>query len=89
MRWTAEAIANMRDGVRRGYSMPRGLVAATLPNAKHFVAPQIGHGVSLHGCGPRLVESFVRAGSAARLDGKCLERIPRPLFLLPLGAQSK
>jgi pimeloyl-ACP methyl ester carboxylesterase len=65
------------------------MVAATLPNAKHFVAPQIGHGVSLHGCAPRLIESFVRSGSSAKLDGKCLERIPRPLFLLPLGAQPR
>lgn len=62
------------------------LVAATLPNARHFVAPHLGHGVSLHGCAPRLVETFIRKGSAAGLDGKCLERIPRPLFLLPLGA---
>jgi len=64
-------------------------VAATLPNARHFVAPQIGHGVSLHGCAPRLIESFVRAASSKGLDGKCLERIPRPLFLLPLGTQLK
>jgi pimeloyl-ACP methyl ester carboxylesterase len=61
-------------------------VAATLPNARHFIAPQLGHGVSLHGCGPRLIESFVRAGSARELNGKCLERIPRPLFVLPLGS---
>ena len=60
-------------------------VAATLPNARHFVAPHLGHGVSLHGCAPRLVENFIRAGSAAALDGKCLQRIPRPLFILPLG----
>jgi len=62
-------------------------VAAGLPNARHFIAPHLGHGVSLHGCGPRLVESFIRAGSAAALDGKCLQRIPRPLFVLPLGVQ--
>ncbi len=62
-------------------------VASTLPNARHFVAPQVGHGVSLHGCAPRLIESFVRAGSARQLDGRCLERIPRPLFVLPLGVQ--
>jgi uncharacterized protein (DUF885 family) len=31
VRWTAEAIANMREGMRRGYSIPRGLVAETLP----------------------------------------------------------
>jgi pimeloyl-ACP methyl ester carboxylesterase len=61
-------------------------VAATLPNARHFVAPFLGHGVSLHGCAPRLIESFVRAGSARELDGRCLQRIPRPMFVMPLGA---
>ncbi len=60
-------------------------VAKTLPNARHFVAPQLGHGVSMHGCAPRLIESFVRKADAKALDGKCLERIPRPLFVLPLG----
>ena len=63
------------------------MVASTLPNSKHFEAPSLGHGVSLHGCAPRLIESFIRAGSAKDLDGKCLQRIPRPLFVLPLGAQ--
>ena len=60
-------------------------VAKTLPNAKHLVAPQLGHGVSLHACAPRLVADFIRAGSARDIDGACLERIPRPLFMLPLG----
>jgi pimeloyl-ACP methyl ester carboxylesterase len=60
-------------------------VVATLPNARHFVAPQLSHGVSLHGCAPRLIESFIRAGSVTALDGKCLQRIPRPLFVMPLG----
>jgi pimeloyl-ACP methyl ester carboxylesterase len=60
-------------------------VAKTLSNVKHFVAPQIGHGVSLHGCAPRLIESFVRKANPQTLDGRCLERIPRPLFVLPLG----
>jgi pimeloyl-ACP methyl ester carboxylesterase len=62
-------------------------VAATLPNSRHFVAPHLGHGVSLHGCAPRLVESFVRKASARDIDGRCLERIPRPLFVLPLGSK--
>jgi pimeloyl-ACP methyl ester carboxylesterase len=61
-------------------------VVRTLPNGRHLVAPHLGHGVSLHGCAPRLIESFVRSGSAAELDGKCLQRIPRPLFVLPLGS---
>lgn len=63
-------------------------VAATLPNARHFIAPQVGHGVSERGCAPRLIEAFVRKGSARALDGKCLEHIPRPLFVLPLGPSS-
>jgi pimeloyl-ACP methyl ester carboxylesterase len=60
-------------------------VARTLTRSRQFIAPQLGHGVSTHGCAPRLIESFVRAGNADGLDGKCLEKIPRPLFLLPLG----
>jgi len=60
-------------------------VAKTLPHAKHLIAPQLGHGVSLHGCAPRLVEAFIRAGNARDVNGACLERIPRPLFMLPLG----
>ena len=61
------------------------LVASWLPNAKHLVAPNLAHGVSLHGCAPRLLERFIRTGSTEGIDGKCLERIPRPLFLMPLG----
>ena len=60
-------------------------VASWFPNGKHLVAANLGHGVSLHGCAPRLLEEFIRKGGAASLDGKCLERIPRPLFLLPMG----
>jgi pimeloyl-ACP methyl ester carboxylesterase len=60
-------------------------VVRTLPHGRHLVAPHLGHGVSLHGCAPKLVEEFIRKASAAGLDGRCLERIPRPLFMLPLG----
>jgi pimeloyl-ACP methyl ester carboxylesterase len=60
-------------------------VAKTLTNSRHFIAPHLGHGVSLHGCGPRVIESFVRKGGFEGVDGKCLERIPRPLFLMPMG----
>ena len=62
-------------------------VAATLANARHLVAPNLGHGVSLHGCAPKLIDAFVRKASAAGLDAGCLERIPRPLFVLPLGVK--
>lgn len=63
------------------------LVAATLPRAKHLVAPHLSHGVSGHGCAPRLIERFVKAGTADGLDGACLARLPRPLFLLPAGSK--
>jgi pimeloyl-ACP methyl ester carboxylesterase len=63
------------------------LVASWLPNAKHLVATNLGHGVSLHGCAPRLLETFINKASTAELDGKCLERIPRPLFLMPMGVR--
>jgi pimeloyl-ACP methyl ester carboxylesterase len=62
-------------------------VAATLPNAKHVVAPNLSHGVSSHGCAPRLIERFVRNGNAASIDAACLARIPRPLFVLPIGTR--
>ena len=61
-------------------------VAAMLSNSRHFVAPNLGHGVSLHGCAPRLIEQFVKKADARALDGKCLERLPRPTFVLPLGS---
>ena len=64
-------------------------VVKSLANARHLVAPHIGHGVSLRGCAPRLIESFIRKADAKGLDAACLERIPRPLFMLPLGVSSE
>jgi pimeloyl-ACP methyl ester carboxylesterase len=63
------------------------LVASWLPRSKHFVAANLAHGVSLHGCAPKLLEGFIRKGDGEGLDGTCLERIPRPLFLMPLGVK--
>ncbi len=62
-------------------------VLAGLPNARHAVAPNLSHGVSGHGCAPRLIEKFVRGADAKALDTACLARIPRPLFMLPAGAR--
>jgi len=62
-------------------------ILAGLPRARHLVAPQLAHGVSAQGCAPRLIERFVKAASADGLDGQCLERLPRPLFVLPAGAK--
>jgi len=62
-------------------------VAATLPNARHAVAPHLSHGVSGHGCAPRLIEKFIRTADPGSVDASCLARIPRPLFVLPVGTR--
>ncbi len=51
-------------------------VARRLGNAKHVIAPNLGHGVSAQGCAPMLVSRFVRDASFEGVDGDCLARIP-------------
>ncbi len=58
-------------------------------NSLHAIAPNIGHGVSHHGCGPKLIKKFIETASVADLDAKCLERMPRPLFFEPLRERAK
>jgi pimeloyl-ACP methyl ester carboxylesterase len=61
-------------------------VLPSLPNAKHLVVPATGHGAIGTGCGMRLVQQFIDAGSAAALDTSCLQAIKRPpFFLTPAG----
>ena len=55
---------------------------ATLSDSVHFVAPGIGHGVSAHGCAPRLIEEFLEAGTARGLDGSCIANQKRPPFFV-------
>lgn len=57
-----------------------------LSRAKHVVAPNIGHGVSMHGCAPDLIKRFVEDGNADKVDGSCLNKLPRPVFFQPLVA---
>ena len=59
------------------------LVAKALPNSRHLVAPNLGHGVSGHGCAPELIARFVRQASFEGIDGACLERLPAPPFFRP------
>ena len=59
-------------------------VKKNFSNALHAVAPNVGHGVSHRGCGPRLIKKFIETASFDELDAKCLERLPRPLFFEPL-----
>jgi pimeloyl-ACP methyl ester carboxylesterase len=58
-------------------------VAKALPNARHLVAPNLGHGVSMQGCAPELVQRFIRQGSLDGIDGACLQRLPSPRFFEP------
>jgi pimeloyl-ACP methyl ester carboxylesterase len=55
-------------------------VKRSLPNSLHFVAPNVGHGVSTQGCAPKLIKRFIEKASVAELDGECLKRVPRPTF---------
>jgi len=55
---------------------------ATLSDSAHFVAPGIGHGVSTHGCAPKLIEKFLDAGTARGLDGSCIANQKRPPFFV-------
>jgi pimeloyl-ACP methyl ester carboxylesterase len=59
-------------------------VARRLGNAKHIVAPNLGHGISAQGCAPKLVSRFVRDASFEAVDGECLERIPAPTFFVAI-----
>jgi hypothetical protein len=60
-------------------------VLKTLSAGKHWVAPNIGHGVSLQGCAPRLIREFITTASHDKIDGKCLENLPAPPAHLPMN----
>lgn len=60
-------------------------VKKTFSNAAHFIAPQVGHGVSMKGCAPKLIKQFIDGAKVEGLDAKCLERLPRPMFFEPPG----
>jgi pimeloyl-ACP methyl ester carboxylesterase len=62
------------------------LVAKALPNSRHLVAPNSGHGVSAQGCAPELIAKFVRQAAFDGIDGACLEKLPAPpFFRAPTG----
>ncbi len=58
-------------------------------NSVHFVAPQVGHGTSHQGCGPKIVKQFIEKAAVAGLDGECLKRLPRPAFFQPMVEKDK
>jgi pimeloyl-ACP methyl ester carboxylesterase len=64
-------------------------VKKSFSNAAHMIAPQIGHGVSMKGCAPKLIKQFIDSAKVDGLDGKCLERLPRPSFFEPPEPRAK
>jgi len=58
-------------------------VAKNLPNSRHVVIPQAGHGVdglTDLGCVERLIMEFMETGDAKNLDVSCVERMAPPPF---------
>jgi pimeloyl-ACP methyl ester carboxylesterase len=64
-------------------------VARDLPNSRHVVIPQAGHGVdglTDGGCIDRIATEFLDKGDAKNLDVSCVERMaPPPFVTLPGG----
>ena len=58
-------------------------VAKYLPNSRHVIIQQAGHGVdglSDPGCIDRIIIDFMEKGSVARLNTSCVERMVAPPF---------
>jgi len=55
--------------------------ARYMARAQHLTAPNVGHGVSQLGCAPRLLRAFLDRPEQ-KIDGRCLDEIPPPTFLL-------
>lgn len=86
--WRSEVPALLLSGGADPATPPRWAerLAKALPNARHVVLPDQGHGVFARGCVPRLVAEFLDAGGAAGLDLSCAEAIrPPPVFIDFLG----
>ena len=59
-------------------------VARYLPNSRHVIVPQAGHGVdglTDPGCVDRLVMEFMEKGDTKNLDVSCVERMAPPPFV--------
>ena len=63
----------------------RGEEAARyLPNSRHVIVPQAGHGVdglTDPGCVDRLIREFMATGDAKKLDVSCVDRMAPPPFV--------
>jgi pimeloyl-ACP methyl ester carboxylesterase len=53
-----------------------------LSKSQHLIAKQAAHGVTHLGCAPKLIAQFIDQAGAEVLDGRCLDLIASPPFLL-------
>lgn len=54
---------------------------ASFKNGRHLLVPATAHNTSHVGCTGKLIESFLKKGSAEGLDASCLERVRPPSFI--------
>ena len=59
-------------------------VAEQLGNARHIVAPYLGHIVSTSGCAPTQMARFIRDAAFDKVDAACLTRLPAATFFEPI-----
>jgi pimeloyl-ACP methyl ester carboxylesterase len=69
---------------RYGDAVSRGLLLA-----RHLIAPNLGHGVSAHGCAPELITRFIGQAGFDGIDDSCLDKIPAPPFFVAAGAERR
>ncbi|RPJ52199.1 MAG: alpha/beta hydrolase [Chloroflexi bacterium] len=63
-------------------------VVRNLGNALNLVVPGIGHNVIYRGCVPKIVTSFIEAGTTSGLDVECVQKIrPAPFMLNFAGSK--
>jgi pimeloyl-ACP methyl ester carboxylesterase len=63
-------------------------LARLLPNSKHVVVQGSGHGNFFRGCMPRVIQNFLKDGSAQNLDTSCMDKVkPLPFFTSLVGPQ--
>lgn len=78
-----EAPALLLSGALDPVTPPHRAASAAryMTRAQLLTAPNVGHGVSQLGCAPRLLRAFLDRPEQ-KVDGRCLDEIPPPTFLL-------
>ncbi len=57
-------------------------VAKWFARSQHIVMPSGGHIVTTQPCAAKLLEDFIKSGGNQKVDGTCLQTLPRPSFYM-------